>query len=352
MHGPLHGVTAEQGARALATFFEDVAPRAYADLVESGVLAGAPNAKAEYEWQAAALHACVRGAVAVDLDATLTADLIDAFHERVLASGQWGAAHELQTRRAHIAARYGEYDGLARTLGTAGGDRVPGAIASACATHIGAEDSGALRDTLAPLLEALAEGASQAVTETDEPEVAMPPREPLRVVTARLDAAGIEWAVGGSGLLAALGLVEHVNDWDVQVECDPEPLKFLFATLPHEFHGHGGCHADWKLAFEAQRTELIPRFAFFAPAGVVRIRLHVTRHWLGLPIASPEGWAVAYWLMGRDDEPEQRARRAARAELLFTWLDQAGADAARLDELLAEPLPAELAQRLQRLRRA
>lgn len=351
MAGPPSDVTAERGARALATFFADVAPRALADLVESGVLASASSARAEHEWQAAALHACVRGAVAVELDATLTADLVDAFHELVLASGQLGEAHEMQARRAHIAARYGEYDGLSRTLGTAGGDRVPEAIASACATHIGAEDSGALRDTLAPLLEALAEGASQAITETDEPEVSMPPREPLREVTARLDAAGIEWAIGGSGLLAALGLVGRVNDWDVQVESDPEPLKFLFATLPHEFHGHGGCHADWKLAFEAQRTELIPRFAFFAPAGVVRIRLHVTRHWQGLPIASPEGWAVAYWLMGRHDEPEQRVRRAARAERLLVWLDEQGADGARLDELLAEPLPEELARRLQRLRR-
>lgn len=349
MHDQPSGVTAEIGARALAAFFEDVSPRAYADLVESGVLAGAAPATALHEWQAAALHACVRGAVSMELDATLTADLVDGFHELVFASGQLGESHELQARRATIAARYAEYDGLARTLGAAGGDRVPQAIASACATHMAADDAGAVRDTLAPLLEALAEGASQAIGESDEPEVSLPPREPLRMVTERLDAAGIEWAVGGSGLLAALGLVERVNDWDVQVECEPEALKFLFRTLPHEFHGHGGCHADWKLAFEAQRTEVIPRFAFFVPAGVVRVQMHVTRHWQGLPIASPEGWAVAYWLMGRYDEPEHRVRRAARAELLFAWLTEHGADAERVTEMLEEPLPAELADRLRQL---
>ncbi len=344
-------MTAELGARALATFFEDVSPRAFADLVESGVLAGADDATAEREWQAAALHACVRGAVSMEFDATLTADLVDGFHELVFASGQLGETHELQARRAAIAARYAEYDGLSRTLGAAGGEYVPQAIASACATHIGSDDAGAVRDTLAPLLEALAEGASQAIAESDEPEttLALPPREPLRVVTDRLDAAGIEWAVGGSGLLAALGLVERVNDWDLQVECEPEPLKFLFRTLPHEFHGHGGCHADWKLAFEAQRTEVIPRFAFFAPAGVVRVQMHVTREWQGLPIASPEGWAVAYWLMGRYDDAEHRVRRAARAELLFAWLAEHGADAELVRELLEQPLPVDLADRLRRL---
>jgi hypothetical protein len=77
--------------------------------------------------------------------------------------------------------------------------------------------------------------------------------------------------------------------------------------------------------------------------------MHVTRHWQGLPIASPEGWAVAYWLMGRYDEPEHRVRRAARAELLFAWLTEHGADADRVTELLEEPLPAELADRMRRL---
>jgi hypothetical protein len=177
--------------------------------------------------------------------------------------------------------------------------------------------------------------------------------------------------VGGSGLLAALGLVDRVNDWDLQVESSAEPLQFLFATLPHSFHGHGGCHADWKLSFDEQRTEVIPRFAFFVPREAVtaspspasaaspadsaplvaRIRMQVSGHWRGLPIASPEGWACAYWLMGRYDEPGQRARRAERAELLLGWLTQHGATSARVDALLAEPLPDELAARLRALPR-
>jgi hypothetical protein len=166
-----------------------------------------------------------------------------------------------------------------------------------------------------------------------------------------MDAAGIPWAIGASGLLASLGLVDQVNDWDVQVDRDPEPLRALYPDLPYTFHGHGGCHADWKLAFEAERTELIPHFAFFVRGGIVRVRMHDSTTWHGLPIASPEGWAVAYGIMGMLDEPSLRERRAARSELLFAWLAANGADDARVRELLAEPLPESMATRLAALPR-
>src|SRR5262249_25473555 len=161
----------------------------------------------------------------------------------------------------------------------------PVAIAAACGKHLGLPPGNAFTDAASPLLEALAEGAAAVLAEAAAPTLGLPPVDPLRRITSRLDAAGIEWGVGASGLLAALGLVDQVNDWDVQVEADPEAVRAIFEDVPHSFHGHGGCHADWKLAFDEARTEVIPRFAFFVPAGVVRVRLHVSRHWRGLPIA-------------------------------------------------------------------
>ena len=103
---------------------------------------------------------------------------------------------------------------------------------------------------------------------------------------------------------------------------------------------------------EVERTELIPRFAFFVEGGVVHVPLAVSRHWRGLPVASPEGWACAYALMGELDEPALRARRAERATLLFDHLGRTGADASRLEAMLAQPLPAPLAARLRALPRA
>jgi hypothetical protein len=334
-------------ARALAAFFTEVSPRLLHELAEAGALGSVSEAAARPEWLAAALHACIRGVVAEDERDDAKADLVDALHDSVLP--ELAPASEQAALRAHLARRYGEYDGLARTRGRKDSAAVPAAIAHACARHLGLADATDFVVAAAPLLEALADGAAAVIAEAGAPGLALPPLEPLRRITDRLDAARIEWGVGASGLLASLGLVDRVNDWDVQVEAGPDAVRALFTDIPHVFHGHGGCHADWKLAFETARTEVIPRFAFFAPAGIVRVRLSVSRHWRGLPIASPEGWACAYWLMGEYDEPSLRERRAERAERLFAHLAREGADRARLEALLAEPLPESLARRLRAL---
>jgi hypothetical protein len=78
----------------------------------------------------------------------------------------------------------------------------------------------------------------------------------------------------------------------------------------------------------------------------VRIPTRVTARWRELPVGSPEGWAVAYALMG---ELESAPRRTERAELLFAHLAAHGADAGTIAFLLAQPLPVELAARLTKL---
>ncbi len=334
-------------AHALVAFHAEVAPRLLAELRESGALEGVRDEVAAREWRAASLHACVRGVLGETVAGEERADLVDAFHDGVL--GEDAAA------RAFVAERYAEYDGISRTHGRAGAARVPAEIAAAFARHCGAARTGELAEAATPLLESLAEGAAAILSPgagAGAVELSLPPLEGLRTLTARLDEAGVPWAVGGSGLLAAYGLVERVNDWDVQVESGPELLRGLFSDVPHSFHGHGGCHADWKLGFENERIELIPRFAFFVPGAVVRIPLHVSRAWRGFPIAGPEAWACAYALMGLYDELALRARRAERAERLLAWLTEHGADASRLDEVLREPLPGVVRARLEALPRA
>lgn len=172
---------------------------------------------------------------------------------------------------------------------------------------------------------------------------ATPPLPPLQAALARLAAADIPHALGASGLCAALGLVQHVNDWDVTCDADLDTLAALFAEQPHERFGNSGCHADHKLNLAGGGIELIARFAFFVPGGIVRIPTLVTATWQGVPVGSPEAWAVAYALMG---ELEDSARRRERAELLFGHLALRGADADTVRTLLAEPLPATIAQRL------
>ncbi|MBI3539408.1 MAG: hypothetical protein HY076_03950 [Candidatus Eisenbacteria bacterium] len=143
-----------------------------------------------------------------------------------------------------------------------------------------------------------------------------PPIAPLAEVVARLERAGFALALGGSGLLAALGLSDTVRDWDLTTDAAQDETRAVVADL--------------------EPTELICRFAFHVKGGVVRIPTVVTRHWRGIPVGSAEAWAVAYALMDRGEKSER----------LFTWLAAHGADSGVVARLLAEPLSPALAARL------
>lgn len=170
-----------------------------------------------------------------------------------------------------------------------------------------------------------------------------PPIESLQRVFGRLTASGVKCALGGSGLLASLGLVDQVRDWDLTAEGDVVAIAALFADLPRELAGNSGIHADHKVMLPGESAEVIVNFAFVAEGRVIRIPTLARGTWNGVATASPECWAVAYWLMG---EYEGVPRRRERAEVLFAHLEEAGADAEALRLLLAQPLPESLARRL------
>jgi len=175
----------------------------------------------------------------------------------------------------------------------------------------------------------------------------LPPPEPLRDVLERLDGAGIACAVGGSALLVSLGLAREARDWDLTTDAPIETLDGLFDGVPHERFGTSGVHADHKLVFAGGAVELIARFAFRADGGVVRIPTVVASRWNGLPMGSPEAWAVAYALLSRD--PREGAGRAEKSRLLFEHVTRTGADPDAIATLKAEPLPADLAARVRAL---
>ena len=181
------------------------------------------------------------------------------------------------------------------------------------------------------------------MSSTRETHAPHPPLAPLQRACARLAAAGIPQALGTSGLLYSMGLVDHVNDWDVTCDAELETLQRLFADEPTVAFGSSGIHADAKLQIAGGSIELIANYAFFVPGGVVRIPTIVGGSWNGVATGTPEVWAAAYWLMGHlEDVP----RRRERAERVFEWLLEHGADGAVLARLFAEPLPAALAARL------
>lgn len=165
------------------------------------------------------------------------------------------------------------------------------------------------------------------------PALATPPFEPLRDVVGRLERAGLGCALGGSGLLAAFGLATEVRDWDLTTDASIDEVTATLAELPNEVVGSSGIHADHKLM--TGPVEVIARFALLAGGRVVRVPTIVTRRWNGVPVGSPEAWAIAYALMDR----------AAKADTLFAWLD-GRADPDAVARLLEQPLPETLRARM------
>jgi hypothetical protein len=174
-----------------------------------------------------------------------------------------------------------------------------------------------------------------------------PPIESLQRVFARLRAAGVPCALGASGLLASLGLVEHVGDWDITADGDVSAIAALFAGSRVELAGNSGIHADHKVMLPDESAEVIVNFAFRVEGPVIRIPTLARGSWNRVATASPECWAAAYWLMG---EYEGELRRRQRAEMLFDHVERRGADVDALQLLLAQPLPEALARRLTALR--
>jgi hypothetical protein len=166
-----------------------------------------------------------------------------------------------------------------------------------------------------------------------------PPSGPLLDAVRRLEDAGLVVALGGSGLLGALGLEAEARDWDLTTDAAPNDVTEALAGLAIERVGPSGIHADHKVRLSGSAIEIICGFAIRSVASVVRIPTIVSARAEGVPLGSPEAWAVAYALLGRD---EKHVR-------VMNWLAAGGADAAAIARLLAEPIPTALARRLMAL---
>jgi hypothetical protein len=164
-----------------------------------------------------------------------------------------------------------------------------------------------------------------------------PAIDPLRDMLARLDRAGIVGALGGSGLLASLGLWDTVRDWDVTTDAAVDDVAAALAGEPHERFGSSGIHADHKLVLRGGEIEIICRFALRSEAGVCRVPTRVISAWRGVSVGSPLAWAVAYALMGRD----------AKAKLLWGHVGRAGTTRDEREALEAQPLPEAVRRRLE-----
>lgn len=157
-------------------------------------------------------------------------------------------------------------------------------------------------------------------------------REALRQVAGALHAAGIDWRLGGSGLLAVLGIDVEVHDLDVTAAADDLDAVER-ACAPWIVARHLGpapppwC-SDWLLRARTGVVEvdLIGGFCLLGPAGRTAVpqdlggRLDLDG--VVVPLADPAVW---WWVY--------RTYRPAKAAALEAIVDaeRRAAVAARLD---------------------
>jgi hypothetical protein len=138
----------------------------------------------------------------------------------------------------------------------------------------------------------------------------VPPTDLVRLVQGGLRDAGIGSVVGGSGLLASLGLVETVNDWDLVTDGDGARVSAVLSSLGLPDEPAAGDTAGFatralhRLERSGERVDLLVGFAIRTADGVVRIPALAGSTWRGLTMARPEEWRIAYRAMGR---PERAA---------------------------------------------
>lgn len=168
-------------------------------------------------------------------------------------------------------------------------------------------------------------------------------RRVLREVTRQLELGGIDYVIGGSGMLLGLGLTDTVGDWDIMTEASEKEIRAALAAYtivdadgPSDLY-----RSAYKLRLEEvePEVEIIGGFAVRTQRGICRLPALPGTGGGDLRIASPEIWFAAYTLMGR----------TAKAERLEVYLQKHGADPSALAYLRSQPVPEQLAERLNRL---
>ena len=140
----------------------------------------------------------------------------------------------------------------------------------------------------------------------------------LRTLAQALNAAGVEWRLGGSALLAILGVDVEVHDLDVTVAADA--LDAVEAACGHWIRErHVGdapppwC-SDWLLTAQIGGTEvdLIGGFCLVGPSGRTRVPQDlggvIDVDGVEAPLADPAVW----WWVYRTYRPAKAAALAER----------------------------------------
>ncbi|UFU07228.1 hypothetical protein [Ruania halotolerans] len=120
-------------------------------------------------------------------------------------------------------------------------------------------------------------------------------------------------ALGGSGLLRALGIDVPVNDWDLITDAEPQRVREVIGSLGLPVREVAGDSAQFstRALFQVsdpgtgREIDVMVDFAIIDDGRPVPIPVRPYRRWRGMWLAHPQDWALAYRLMGRTEKAAQ-----------------------------------------------
>jgi hypothetical protein len=128
----------------------------------------------------------------------------------------------------------------------------------------------------------------------------------LLEIRNRLHEHGITFALGGSGLLASLGLVDVVRDWDFTTDSPWEVVKPAMEGLQYILIPPNRIFATeylCQITLDGAVIEVMGRFAIHKASGEKHaVRTLINHNWNGVPVGCPQEWARAYELIGRPEK--------------------------------------------------
>lgn len=123
----------------------------------------------------------------------------------------------------------------------------------------------------------------------------------LKSLSNLLSAHDIHHALGGSGLLAHLGMDIEINDWDLTTTASIDDVNLALASYQKDKKAPIGLFcSDYLLnvRLESIDVDVIGRFALRSGNDVISIDTIIVDYWDTVPVCCPRQWLNAYQILG------------------------------------------------------
>lgn len=133
----------------------------------------------------------------------------------------------------------------------------------------------------------------------------MTSRESLEAVVSRLRSNGIDFVIGGSGMMNLLGAQDRFDDWDVMTDAAPEKVRAALAGLTFSEPAPQApfdSDAFFEVTIGEEKVDVICGFSLVVEGEKVRFPALVASVRQGLPLADPRTWTRIYEALGQDEK--------------------------------------------------